>query len=43
MIAKINPARWITHRFPFDRAVDAYRLLDESPQEAIQVLFTYPS
>ena len=43
MIAKIDPSRWITHRFPFERAAQAYQLLDHSPQEAIQVLFTYPS
>ncbi len=43
MIAEIDPSRWITHRFPFDRAAEAYQLLDHSPQEAIQVLLTYPS
>lgn len=43
MIAKIDPSRWITHRFQFDRAAEAYRLLDHSPQETIQVLLTYPS
>jgi 2-desacetyl-2-hydroxyethyl bacteriochlorophyllide A dehydrogenase len=42
MIAKTDPARWITHRFPIHRAAEAYQLLDQSPQEAIQVLFTYP-
>lgn len=42
MIAQTDPRRWITHRYPIERALDAYRLLDGSPHEAIQVLFTYP-
>ena len=40
-LERIKPERWITHQFPLDDAPDAYRLLDESPQETIQVLFTY--
>ena len=31
----------ISHRFPFDRAPEAYQLLDERPGEAVQVVFTY--
>ena len=31
----------ISHRIPFDRAPEAYRLLDERPEEAVQVIFTY--
>jgi threonine dehydrogenase-like Zn-dependent dehydrogenase len=31
----------ISHRIPFDRAPEAYRLLDERPEEAVQVVFTY--
>ena len=38
---RIKPEKWITHRFSIDEAVEAYRLLDESPQETIQVLLTY--
>lgn len=30
-----------THEIPFERASDAYRLLEERPAEAIQVRFTY--
>ncbi|WP_254864446.1 zinc-binding dehydrogenase [Halovivax gelatinilyticus] len=30
-----------THEFAVDRAADAYRLIDERPEEAVQVLFTY--
>ena len=40
-LARIQPEKWITHRFPLDRAADAYRLLDERPQETIQILITY--
>ena len=31
----------ITHRFPLEQARQAYALLDQHPEEAIQVLFTY--
>jgi len=31
----------ISHRLPFDRAPEAYPLLDERPEEAVQVVFTY--
>lgn len=40
-LERIKPEKWITHRFSIDEAAEAYRLLDESPQETIQVLFTY--
>jgi len=33
----------LTHEIPLERANDAYRLLDESPGEAVQVLLTYTS
>jgi len=42
-LQKIKPEKWITHRFPLDKAADAYRLLDENPQEAIQVILEYKS
>jgi threonine dehydrogenase-like Zn-dependent dehydrogenase len=41
-LRRIQPERWITHRFPLSQAAQAYRLLDEHPQEAIQTLITYP-
>ncbi|HEX9617632.1 MAG TPA: zinc-binding alcohol dehydrogenase [Anaerolineales bacterium] len=41
MLRKIKPSRFITHRFPVGQAGEAYRLLDEDPAEAIQVVFTY--
>ncbi len=40
-LASIQPEQWITHRFPLQKAEDAYRLLDEHPQDAIQVLLEY--
>jgi len=40
-LEQIKPEKWITHRFFIDRAEDAFRLLDENPQETIQVLITY--
>lgn len=41
-LARIQPEKWITHRFPLSQAADAYRLLDKNPQETIQVIITYP-
>ncbi len=41
-LGRIRPERWITQRFPLDRAAEAYRLLDERPHETIQVMFDYP-
>jgi 2-desacetyl-2-hydroxyethyl bacteriochlorophyllide A dehydrogenase len=40
-LKRIQPQKWITHRFPIEEAEQAYRLLDENPQETIQVMFTY--
>jgi 2-desacetyl-2-hydroxyethyl bacteriochlorophyllide A dehydrogenase len=31
----------VSHRIPFGRAPDAYRMLDEEPGEAVQVVFDY--
>jgi len=41
MLAEVNPAPLITHRFPISRAAEAYSALDEHPDEAVQVLLTY--
>jgi threonine dehydrogenase-like Zn-dependent dehydrogenase len=41
MIEKTNPASLITHRFPINQAAGAYKLLDRSPAEAVQVILTY--
>lgn len=40
-LERIKPEKWVTHRFSIDEAEKAYQLLDENPQEAIQVLFKY--
>jgi threonine dehydrogenase-like Zn-dependent dehydrogenase len=40
-LERIKPERWITHRFALKDAASAYRMLDENPQETLQVLFTY--
>jgi len=40
-LTRIQPQRWITHRFPLDQAKEAYQLLDKSPEETIQVIFDY--
>ena len=41
MLQHVRPARLITHRFPLEQAGQAYALLDQRPEEAIQVLLTY--
>ena len=40
-IQRVQPQKWITHRYSLGQAQEAYRLLDESPEEAIQVMLTY--
>ncbi|MFT3893043.1 MAG: zinc-binding alcohol dehydrogenase [Anaerolineales bacterium] len=40
-LKRIQPQKWITHRFPVEEAAKAYQLLDEHPQETIQVLLDY--
>ncbi len=40
-IRRIQPEKWITHRFPHEHAADAYLLLDHSPSESIQVILEY--
>ena len=41
MLRRHQPQRLITHRLPIDRAAEAYRLLDERPGEAVQIVFVY--
>ncbi len=40
-LERIKPEKWITHRFPIEEADKAYQLLDENPQETLQVIFEY--
>ena len=42
-LKRIQPQKWITHRFPIEDAAQAYQLLDENPQETIQIVFNYKS
>jgi threonine dehydrogenase-like Zn-dependent dehydrogenase len=41
MAARLKPARFITQRFPLAQAAQAYALLNQHPEEAIQVVLTY--
>lgn len=41
-LRRVQPERWITHRFPLSQVANAYRLLDQNSKETIQVLLTYP-
>lgn len=41
MLREIKPARFITHRFPLAGAVQAYALIDQHPDQCIQVILTY--
>jgi len=40
-LERIQPQKWITHRFPIGEAGQAFELLDKSPQETIQIVFDY--
>jgi 2-desacetyl-2-hydroxyethyl bacteriochlorophyllide A dehydrogenase len=40
-LERIKPDKWITHQFSIEKAAEAYQLLNENPQETIQVLITY--
>ena len=42
-LKRIQPQKWITHRFSIEDAAKAYQLLDETPQETIQVVIDYTS
>ena len=40
-LERIRPSKWITHRFQLAQAAEAYRVLDETPELALQVVFEY--
>ncbi len=40
-IAELHPSRLITHRFPAHQAQEAYRLIDEHPEHALQVILEW--
>lgn len=39
---QVRPEELITHRFPVNQAARAFDLLDRTPEEAIQIVLTYP-
>lgn len=41
LLKQIKPSRFITHRFKLSDAAKAYQLLDQRPEEAMQVIFDY--
>lgn len=41
LLEEVRPAALITHRFHVSRAAEAYRLLDEEPDQAVQIMLTY--
>lgn len=40
-LERIKPEKWVTHRFSLEEASKAYKLLDESPEHTIQVMFSH--
>lgn len=42
MLRRVQPERWITQRFSIQDAAQAYRLIDQQPEQTIQVVLTYP-
>jgi len=40
-LERAHAAELVSHRFPLERASEAYRLLAESPGECLQILLTY--
>lgn len=38
---QIQTSPLITHRFPFERAVQAFEMIEQAPEQVIQVVFTY--
>ena len=41
LLRTLNPSRLITHRIPFGKAEEAYRLLDDDPATVLQIVLTY--
>jgi threonine dehydrogenase-like Zn-dependent dehydrogenase len=41
LLGRLKLRELISHRIPFGEAPEAYTLLDERPEEALQVIFTY--
>jgi 2-desacetyl-2-hydroxyethyl bacteriochlorophyllide A dehydrogenase len=43
LLGRLRLEELVSHRIPFERAPQAYRLLDEGPEEAVQVVLDYGS
>lgn len=43
MLRQVDVGALITHRLPVAQAPEAYRLLDQTPHQALQVLLEYPT
>jgi 2-desacetyl-2-hydroxyethyl bacteriochlorophyllide A dehydrogenase len=43
LLPRLELSALISHRFPVERAADAYALIDEHADEVVQVVLTYPS
>ena len=41
LLPQLHLSSLVTHRFPFERAAEAYALVDEHPEEVVQVILTY--
>lgn len=41
-LASLQPSRFITHRFPLEAAAQAYQLVDQEPEQTLQVVLVYP-
>ncbi len=41
LLEEIKPRSLVTHRIPFSKASEAYKLLDQKPDQSIQVVFEY--
>jgi threonine dehydrogenase-like Zn-dependent dehydrogenase len=41
LLPRLRLKELISHRFPFEKAPDAYRLVDKHPGEVVQVILTY--
>lgn len=41
ILDEIDPQKLVARRIPFDRAPEAYRILDENPGEALGVILDY--
>lgn len=41
LLSRVRPARFVTHRFPVEKAAEAFALLDRHPQDCLQVILRY--